>query len=145
MLMVGYEAQMCSEAQGNSTTTAMSIFPKVQSRGDCCPRCVSCVVGQLVYAEGEEWTLNKDSCTTCQCVQGVVTCQPLTCVPACQTMTSLPDHCCPVCAQCRHNSRVGFICFAQFYEIVSEYMFAITKFQSSFKLSFMERIHCTLI
>ncbi|XP_056655665.1 kielin/chordin-like protein isoform X2 [Monodelphis domestica] len=79
----------------------------VSRPGHCCPSCQVCVFNGEEFADGVQWQLEGQPCTTCSCQQGIPVCEAVPCTPPpCQHPTQFPGACCPGCESCTYQGHI---------------------------------------
>lgn len=87
---------VCAQESCPSTTCRHP----VTLQGECCPVCTGrCFYQGLEYQSGSTFTSPSDPCSTCSCLNEMVTCERRPCPVQC--LHPIPsDACCPVCDSC---------------------------------------------
>ncbi|XP_038068738.1 zonadhesin-like isoform X3 [Patiria miniata] len=90
----------CNEGtvQCSQVSCAIVTCPDAILREDkCCLECpeAPCITKSGIRPHGSQW--EADTCTTCQCVQGVTTCEPQVCPELTCTPEDVPGACCDQC------------------------------------------------
>nr|XP_026695387.1 BMP-binding endothelial regulator protein isoform X2 [Ciona intestinalis] len=71
--------------------------PLPPSNGECCPTCAGCSFNDVIYSNGETFTID-DVCVDCQCKDGNIRCWMKVCpVLACGRHRAVFDGCCYKC------------------------------------------------
>ncbi|XP_013888896.1 kielin/chordin-like protein isoform X2 [Austrofundulus limnaeus] len=74
--------------------------------GECCPVCTGkCFHEGEEYPSGSTFTSRSDHCSTCSCVNEVVSCQRRSCPVQCSHPVP-SENCCPVCDSCLYEGVV---------------------------------------
>uniref|UniRef100_A0A667Z748 VWFD domain-containing protein n=1 Tax=Myripristis murdjan TaxID=586833 RepID=A0A667Z748_9TELE len=74
--------------------------------GECCPVCTGiCLHQGREYQSGSSFTPPSDSCSSCSCLNEVVTCQKRPCPVQCSHPVP-SDTCCPLCDSCLYDGVV---------------------------------------
>ncbi|XP_061577935.1 kielin/chordin-like protein isoform X2 [Cololabis saira] len=93
---------VCSSPPCKSTTCK---YP-VTTPGECCPVCTGkCLHEGEEHPSGSTFTPLSDPCSTCSCLNEVVTCQRRRCPGQCSHPVPT-DSCCPVCDSCLYEGVV---------------------------------------
>ncbi|KAM4553451.1 kielin/chordin-like protein [Fundulus diaphanus] len=100
--------QTCSCLNGGVVCAQVSC-PSIACRhpvmlpGECCPVCTGrCFHQGVEHQSGSTFTSPSDPCSTCSCLNEVVTCQRRSCPVQCLHPTR-SDTCCPVCDSCLYE------------------------------------------
>lgn len=89
-------AVVCSHVPCPAVTCRRPVSPV----GECCPVCTgACVHEGTEHPHGSKFTAASDACSTCSCVNEVVTCQKRPCPVQC-SHPAQTESCCPVCDSC---------------------------------------------
>ncbi|XP_075885031.1 kielin/chordin-like protein [Nelusetta ayraudi] len=103
--------QLCSCLNGGVVCTrapcpGVSCSNPVTRPGECCPLCTGlCRHLGKEYQSGSSFTSPTDPCSSCSCLNEVVSCQRRPCPVQCSHPV-LSDTCCPVCDSCLHEGVV---------------------------------------
>ncbi|KAL0968355.1 hypothetical protein UPYG_G00265780 [Umbra pygmaea] len=106
--------QRCTCLNGGVVCVAGSCPPLVCERpvvppGECCPICTGvCLYQGEEYQSGTSFTPQTDPCSTCKCVNEVVTCHKKQCPVQCShpLPSQLSNGCCPLCESCLYEGVV---------------------------------------
>ncbi|XP_014900210.1 kielin/chordin-like protein [Poecilia latipinna] len=93
---------VCAQTSCPSTACRDPVMPP----GECCPVCTGrCFHQGAEHESGSTFTSPSDPCSTCTCLNEVVTCQRRPCPLHC--LHPMPfDTCCPVCDDCFYEGVV---------------------------------------
>ncbi|XP_027855893.1 kielin/chordin-like protein [Xiphophorus couchianus] len=93
---------VCAQTSCPSTTCRNPVMPP----GECCPVCTGrCFHQGAEHESGSTFTSPSDPCSTCTCLNEVVTCQSRPCPVHC--LNPIPsDTCCPICDDCFYEGVV---------------------------------------
>ncbi|XP_056138469.1 kielin/chordin-like protein [Lampris incognitus] len=100
--------QLCSCLNGGVACVPVSCPSVLCARpvtppGECCPICTGvCLHQREEYQSGTSFTPPTDPCSTCTCLNEVVTCQKRPCPVQC-THPVPSDACCPICDSCLYE------------------------------------------
>ncbi|KAM6936923.1 kielin/chordin-like protein [Xenentodon cancila] len=93
---------VCSSVSCKSTTCRYPVTPP----GECCPVCTGkCLHEGEEHLSGSTFLSLSDPCSTCSCLNEVVTCQRRPCPVQCSHPVP-SDNCCPVCDSCLYEGVV---------------------------------------
>ncbi|XP_047453521.1 kielin/chordin-like protein [Mugil cephalus] len=95
-------AVVCASISCPSVTCGRSVTPP----GECCPVCTgTCFYQGREHQSGSTFTSPSDPCSSCTCLNEVVTCQRRPCPVQC-SHPAPSDTCCPVCDSCLYEGVV---------------------------------------
>ncbi|XP_071783371.2 kielin/chordin-like protein [Centroberyx gerrardi] len=103
--------QLCSCLNGGvicvpASCPSVTCLRPVTPPGECCPICTGiCLHQGEEYESGSSFTLPSDPCSSCSCLNEVVTCQKRPCPVQCSHPVP-SDACCPICDSCLYEGVV---------------------------------------
>ncbi|XP_031786921.1 BMP-binding endothelial regulator protein-like isoform X1 [Nasonia vitripennis] len=81
----------------------------IEDDKDCCPQCKGCMMNDVFFESGLEWTAPRDPCKKYTCNAGVITESRIYChIPCDNPSPPAPGKCCPTCSGCRLNDNKMF-------------------------------------